>query len=120
MNRRRIKIGWFAVLAITAMAVVPAFGANRHRVTVFHDVTVGNTKLAAGEYLLKWQTHSPEAAVTIQGYGKILGTETGKVVEHKEKFDQNVVVEAPCEDGSLKVVEIRLGGTNKSIVFGES
>jgi hypothetical protein len=120
MNRRRIKSSLLAVLAVTAMAVVPAFGANRHRVTVFHDVTVGKTKLARGEYLLKWETHSPEATVTIQGYGKVQGTEMGKVVVHNEKFDQDVIVESPDENGSMKVVEIRFGGTNKSIVFGES
>lgn len=120
MNRRRIKSVGLAVLGLTAMAVVPAFGMNKHRVTIFHDVTLGKTKLAAGEYLVKWETHSPEATVTIQGYGKIQGTAMGKVVEHREKFDQDTIVDAPGENGSRRLVEIRFGGTNKSIVFEES
>lgn len=117
MKRGRIRSVWLAVLAVTAMAVVPAFGINRHRVTILHDVTLGETKLKAGEYLLKWETHSPEATVTIQGYGKNQGTAMGKVVEHKEKFDQDTIVDAPAEDGSRRLVEIRFGGTRKSIVF---
>ncbi len=118
MNRRRIN--WLAVLAITVMAVAPAFGKNSHRVTLFNDVTMGATKLAAGEYLLRWETHSPEATVTFQAYGKIRGTLTAKVVEHEKKFKENVVIDEPAADGSRQLLEIWLGGTNKSIVFSES
>jgi hypothetical protein len=118
MNRRRIN--WLAVLAITVMAVAPAFGRNSHRVTLFNAETLGTTKLAAGEYLLRWETHSPEATVTFQGYGKMQGTLKGKVVEHEKKFEQDVVIDEPAADGSRQLLEIRLGGTNKSIVFSES
>jgi hypothetical protein len=120
MNRQTITGRWLAVLTITLMAVAPAFGKDRHRVTLFNEETMGATKLAAGEYLLRWETHSPEATVTFQAYGKVQGTLTGKVVEHEKKFKDNVVIDQPAADGSRQLMEIWLGGTNKSIVFGES
>lgn len=118
MNRQRNY--WLAVLAITVMAVAPAFGKNRHLVRLFSAETMGATKLAAGEYLIKWETHSPEATVTFQAYGKVQGTLMGKVVEHDQKFQENVVIDEPAPDGTRRLTEIRLGGTNKSIVFSES
>lgn len=118
MNRRRNI--WLAILTITVIAAAPAFGKSSHRVRLFTDEAIGATKLAAGEYLIRWETHSPQATVTFQAYGKVRGTLTGKVVEHEKKFKDDVVIDQPAADGSRQLMEIWLGGTNKSIVFGES
>lgn len=120
MERRRIASFMLTVLAIGASVVLPAFAKNRQRVTIFTEENVGSTKLAAGEYLMKWETHSPEATVTFVKDGKVMYQLTGKVVEHEKKFQNNVVVDNPGPDGSRQLVEMELGGTRKSIVFGQS
>ncbi len=120
MIRRRMSGISLAVFAMAALAVLPAFAKNRHQLTLFADESYGATKLARGLYLVKWETHSPEATVTFMTGGKVKAVLNGKVVQRDKKFPQNVVIDDPGQDGSRQLREIDLGDTNISIVFGES
>lgn len=120
MDRRKMTGISLAVLAVAAMAVLPALGKNSHRVTLFNEENQGTTKLAAGYYLLKWETHSPEATVKFMTGGKVVAVLNGKVVQREKKFSQNVIIDDPGPDGSRILKEVDFGDTNISIVFGES
>jgi hypothetical protein len=119
MGRQKLTLYSLAGLVIFLAAGLPAFGRNQHRLSLFSEETHGTTTLAAGDYLVRWETHSPEATVTFIMNRKEVGKLMGKVVERDRKFDQNTVIDDPGPNGTRRLVEIDLGGTNKSIVFSE-
>lgn len=73
---------------------------------LYNEESQGTTKLAPGEYVIRWETHSPEATVTFLRNRKVAGKLMGKVVEHDRKYEQNVIVDGPGPDGSCQLMEI--------------
>jgi len=107
-------------LAVAAMAAaVSARAGDSATITIGHDATVGGTLLAAGEYDLKWKTHSPEAEVTFQSsHGhKVVAKTQGRIEKRNTVFDRYMVVYEEAPDGSRKLVEIRIADTNRALVF---
>ena len=117
MKLQRLLLTVVGGLAVILATGLPAIAKNRHRLNLFHEASMGATTLVPGEYLIKWETHSPQATVTFLMNKKVVGELKGKIVEHKSKFDRDIVEDGPGPNGSRVLLEISLGGTNKSIVF---
>jgi hypothetical protein len=95
MERRKTLSILLMVFAIAMTAVLPALGKNQHRVKIFSDLVQGGTALAAGDYMVKWETHSPEATVTFLQKGKVMAELKGKVVEGQKTFRETMVHDGP-------------------------
>jgi len=117
MNRRI-----FAGISLLASALLLAFGipalaANARTVELKRDATLSGTTLAAGHYVVRWLTHSPQATVEFaQGHKVVLSTE-GRLEERGKKYDSDMVVYVAAADGSMTISEIRFAGSSKVLVF---
>jgi hypothetical protein len=119
MNSRASINTLISLLAIVAVAMVPAFGKNMRNLNLGHSVSLAGTQLAAGEYLVTWESHSPELTVTFQMGRNIVATAPAKMVERGVKYAVDSVVYNINADGSRTIAEVRIGGTKQAIVFGE-
>lgn len=107
-------------LAILVAITGSAFAKDSGRLTLRKDVMVNGVKLAAGQYKVSWQTHSPEATVTFKHEKGAVASTEGKLEERQTRYDDDSVVYANNPDGSRKIIEIRFAGSNKVLTFGES
>ncbi|MBL8177207.1 MAG: hypothetical protein JNK48_21210 [Bryobacterales bacterium] len=95
--------------ALMAMAVASA--AETYRVTLFQPSVVAGTELKPGEYKV---TVSDNKAVITTGKKSV---EANVKVETGDAKFNSTTVRYQTTDGKYKVQEIRLGNTNKKLVF---
>jgi hypothetical protein len=86
-------------------------------VKLFHPLAVNGTQLAPGEYQISWEPQGTDAKVTIAKGKKVVATAEAKIVDGSQKFSNNRVDFVEDEKGTAKLTEIKLGGTNRSLVF---
>jgi hypothetical protein len=118
MSKTSTKI--FTFLAVVALAAaVSARAGDSETITIGHDATVGGAFLAAGDYVVKWKSHSPEAEVTFQSAQsqRVETKAAGRLEKRNLVYDHHTVVYEEAPDGSRKLVELRFGGTNRALVF---
>jgi hypothetical protein len=100
------------MLTFAAAALMVASAAEKHSITLFQPSVVNGTELPAGDYRMEVDG---EKVVLSKGKQKVeatVKTETGD-----SKFS-STSVRYNNADGKMKVQEIRLGGTNRKLVFG--
>lgn len=101
----------FSIAFMTAALLVAA-AAEKHNLTLFQASIVNGTELAPGDYRMEIDGDK----VTISK-GKQKVEAPVKVDTADAKFSSTSVRYANV-DGKYKVQEIRLGGTNRKVVFG--
>jgi len=117
MNRRMFAGTSLVAAALLMAASIPAVAKDGRRVQLLRDVTLSGTTLPAGQYIVRWQTHSPEATVEFaHGHKVVLSTE-GRVEDRGKKYDSDTVVYDTAADGTMTIREIRFAGSSKVLVF---
>ena len=106
-------------LAISLMATLSALARNTAWVKLNYPAALQGKQLAAGEYKVAWETHSPEAVVTLTQEKQVIATVQGKWVDRDAKYEVSSVVYAINPDGSRTVREIRFAGRRGALVFGD-
>ena len=101
-------------LAFTSTAFAASGAAT---VKLFGAAQVNGKSLAAGEYKVRWETNSPEAAVTFLQGKKAVATAHAKLVDRDQASRENAVVTRANSDGSESIVEIRFQGKKSVLVF---
>jgi len=120
MTRKRFLSTAILALAVVLMASVPAYSAsNSCRVNMPSAGVLNGTHLAAGQYNLTWQEHSPSVTVTVAKGKNVVATVPGRIEERTSKFQRNMVVYTARPDGSQIINEVRVAGTSRAIVFSE-
>jgi len=119
MKLKKIVGAVIVPLALMTGVSASAKGKNSANVLLAYDATLSGTHLASGRYRLQWETHSPGATVTFQQGDKVAATVEGKVVERGTKYSMNEVIYDQKPDGSQTILEIRLKGSSKAIIFNE-
>ncbi len=118
--KNHIDFGRFTpLLAIFLVASASALAKNSRSFNLTYSASLNGTQLAAGEYRVTWESHSPGATVTFTNSKNVVATAQGKLVERDVKYERNAVVYETNADGSRIITEIRFGGTKQAIVFGE-
>lgn len=110
----------FTFLAVAALAAAASASArNSETITIGHAATVGDSSLAAGEYIVSWKTRSPEATVTFRPLNgnQVVANALGRIEKRNSHYDNDMVVYEESPDGSRKLVEIRFAGTKKALVL---
>jgi major membrane immunogen (membrane-anchored lipoprotein) len=107
--------------AVLLLAVVNASAKGAKTFNVPYAGLLGSARIEAGHYQITWEEHSPGATVTVAAEnGKIVvATAQGKLVERSTKYQRNMVVYTAGPDGTQVISELRIGGSNKAIVFEE-
>lgn len=102
------------VLALTATALA-ATGAGT--VTLSSAAQLNGKSLAAGEYKVRWDSHSPDADVTfLQGKATVASAHA-KLVDGKETALEDSVVTRCNSDGSKSLLEVHFRGQKSFLVF---
>ena len=120
MTRTHFLSTAILALAVVLTASVPAYSAfNSCRLNMSRAAVLNGTHLAAGQYNITWQEHSPSVTVTVAKGGKVVATVQGRMEERTRKFQRDMVVYTARPDGSQIINEVRVGGTSRAIVFSE-
>jgi len=119
-----MKVGSFVgritlAVAILLMAALSAVAQNARTLKVPYSASVNGKQLAAGEYKVTWETHSPEATVNFSQKKEVVATVEGKWVDRETKYEANAVVYSNNPDGSRTILEVRFAGLKGALVFGE-
>jgi hypothetical protein len=116
----RKQVGIFmTVLALSLAATGFASAKDSKNLKVEYAASVHGAKLVPGQYEVSWVSHSPEATVTFKQKQNVVATTEGRLEQRPNKFETNSVVYSTNPDGSRTIVEIRFGGTNQVLIFGE-
>jgi major membrane immunogen (membrane-anchored lipoprotein) len=98
-------------MAFMTAALMVASAAEKHNLTLFQPSFVNGTELAPGDYRMELDG---DKVVISKGKNKVEANV--KVDTADAKFSSTSVRYANA-DGKYKVQEIRLGGTNRKLVF---
>jgi uncharacterized protein YfaP (DUF2135 family) len=107
------------MLAILLLAALSAVAQNARTLKVPYSASLNGKQLAAGEYKVTWETHSPEATVNFMQKQAVVATVEGKWVDRDIKYPANAIVYSRNPDGSRTILEVRFAGLKGALVFGE-
>jgi hypothetical protein len=81
---------------------------------------VGGTHLPVGLCVISWESYTPNAIVKFESDRGMNVTVEGKWVKQDVRYTTNAVVYVKNKDGSHTLVEIRLSGMGRALVFGRA
>ena len=79
-------------VALLLASGIPALAKDSRTVTFAHDFVLNGTTLPAGQYTVRWETHSSGATIEFVQHHNVVFTTDGGVEERYKGFDRNVVV----------------------------
>ncbi|WP_031497695.1 hypothetical protein [Bryobacter aggregatus] len=100
------------ILSFAAAALMVVSAAEKHNITLFQPSVVNGTELAPGDYRMEVAN---DKVVITKGKQKV---EANVKVETADSKFGSTSVRYNSADGKYQVQEIRLGGTNRKLIFG--
>lgn len=82
-------------------------------------ITLNGVEVPRGMYSLSIDAQGASVTATLLNEGKFVASGRGTWVKHGVKYTQDAVLLRVNPDGSRSLVEIRLSGLNKTIVFDD-
>jgi hypothetical protein len=119
MKLRKTLCVTIGAVGFLVLAGSVATAKDSRNIVLGHDVTIGGSHLASGEYSVLWETHSPAATVSFLRKGKVVATAEGKVVDRGTRYRANEIVYNEAGNGARMIQEIRFRGSSEVIVFNE-
>ena len=117
MNTRNYLGASILALALILAGSASALAKDAYKLTLRYDMTLKGTQLTPGEYGISWVAHSPDATVTVASKNTVVATVQGRLVDAGSTYTRNAVLYDENADGTRTIREIRLAGSNKTIVF---
>ena len=102
------------MLSFAAAALMVASAAEKHNITLFQPSLVNGTELAPGDYRMELDG---DKLVISKGKQKV---EANVKSEQADSKFSSTSVRYVHAGGKFTVQEIRLGGTNRKLVFGSA
>ncbi len=102
------------MLTFATAALMVASAAEKHNITIFQPSVVNGTILKPGDYRLELDGEKMTLSKGKEKVEAAVKTETAD-----NKFSSTSIRYANA-DGKYKVQEIRLGGTNRKLVLGDT
>jgi hypothetical protein len=119
MDMRKYLGMSIVLLALLLASGIPTLAKDSRHVTLGQDAVLRGTSLPAGEYVVRWTAHSPQAAVEFrQGHTVVLTTE-GRIEDRGKKYDADMVLYNVAQDGTNTLREIRFAGSSQVLVFSQ-
>jgi hypothetical protein len=84
------------------------------------DAVMNGVEIPAGIYELSWEAHNSTVRVTLRKDGKFFATAQGAWVKNAAKYPEDAVLLRLNSDGTRSLIEIRVAGTNRSIVLNHA
>jgi hypothetical protein len=110
--------------SILAVALLLAFGIpglakNSRTVALTRDAVLSGKTLPAGDYVVQWVAHSPQATVEFAQHHKVVLSTEGRFEDRGKKYNSNTIVYDTASDGSMTISEIRFAGSSEVLVFNQ-
>jgi PilZ domain/SPOR domain len=83
-------------------------------------LTLNGTHVPNGDYIINWESYSPDAVVKFVQNDDVVATAAGKWTKTDVAYKRNAVVWRPSADGSRILLEIRFAGMSRALVFRTS
>jgi len=117
-----MDLGKYLGMSILAAALLlacalPGLAKDSRNVTLNRDVVLSGTALPAGQYVIRWVTHSPQATVEFARGRKVVLSTEGRFEDRGKKYDTNTIVYETGADGAMTISEIRFAGSSQVLVF---
>ena len=107
------------LLAATLLIVTSALAANKGSLNISQPVTVNGTKLAAGDYQVKWEGTGPNVELNIIKSKKVVVTVAARLAELSRPERNSASVTQMAEDGTTSLTEIFFSGKNYELSIGQ-
>jgi hypothetical protein len=117
MNLSRIYKG--LLLAATLLIATSALAANKGSLNTSQLVTVNGTKLAAGDYQVKWEGTGPKVELNIIKSKKVVVTVPARLVELSRPEPNSAYGTLMAKDGTTSLTEIRFAGSKYELTIGQ-
>jgi hypothetical protein len=117
MNIRKYLGTSILSAALLLVCGIPALAKNSRTVALTRDAVLSGKTLPAGNYVVQWEGHSPQATVEFaRGHKVVLSTE-GRLEDRGKRYNSTMVVYDSASDGSMTITEIRFAGSSEVLVF---
>jgi hypothetical protein len=117
MNMSRISKG--LLLAASLLIATSALAANKGSLNISEPVTVNGTKLAPGDYQVKWEGTGPNVELNIIKSNKVVAMVSARLVELSRPQADSSSVTRTSDDGSTALTEIRFAGRKYELAIGQ-
>ena len=107
------------LLAATLLIATSALAANKGSLNISQPVTVNGTKLAAGDYQVKWEGTGPNVELNIIKSKKVVVTVAARLAELSRPERNSASVTQMAEDGTTSLTEIFFSGKNYELSIGQ-
>ena len=107
------------IVLVLLVATSPVWGKKNppHPLSLPFVVNLNGAQVPAGTYELTWETQGSEARATLWKNGRFVATAPGSWVKSGVKYSEDEVLIRANSEGSRSLVEIRIAGTARAIVF---
>ena len=107
------------IALILLIATSPVWGKKNppHPFNFPYVVNLNGAQVPAGTYELTWEAQGSAARATLWKDGQFVATAPGAWVKNGVKYSEDQALILLSSEGSRSLVEIRIGGTARAIVF---
>lgn len=117
----KIKIAALITLLSLAASLPVLAKKNLPRLFQLRDaVTLNGAQVPPGIYELTWETHGTSTRVTLRKNGVFVATAQGVLVKDGVKSSEDQAMLLVNPDGSRSLIEIRIAGAARAIVFNQT
>ncbi len=107
------------ILGLALLLATSAFAANKGSLQVQEPLTVNGTKLAPGDYKVRWDGTGPSVELSIMQGKKVVAKVPAHVVDLDKPSSLDAAVVKNNGDGTKVLSEVRLSGKKFSLALGE-
>ncbi|HEX9639258.1 MAG TPA: hypothetical protein VGB99_17115 [Acidobacteriota bacterium] len=109
---------WAVSMLSIAWLSAPALAKSAGEIELNRPTQLGAEQIEPGRYTIRWQTHSPEATVTVVQDGRSVATVEAQVVEQEKEFQNTRILVIHGPDGDV-LKELGFSGSRQFLVFGD-
>ena len=118
MNLRHFK-RLVPVILVVGLAAASAFAKSGKRVLLSQSATLNGTTIPAGNYQIAWSANTSDPTVNFVQGKRTVASVQAKWADRDTKYPSTEVL-YDNGNGGRTIVEIRLGGTSRALVFEDS
>ena len=116
----RKYLGTSILSAVLLLACgIPGLAKDSRTLAFTHEAVLSGKTLPAGNYVVQWETQSPQATVEFAQRHKVVLSTEGSLQDRGKKYNSNAVVYDTASDGSVTISEIRFAGSSEVLVFNQ-
>jgi hypothetical protein len=117
----KINVAALIVLVLLVASFQVAAKENPPRAFQLPEVVILNgAQVPAGTYELNWETHGSNVRVTLSKDGQFVATAPGIWTKNGVKYTEDEALVRVNSDGTKSLIEVRIKGAAKSIVFART